>query len=176
MASDLKILQRPSKCPLTSSSPTNSTKPNTIKLEQYKDENMPSAVVTNSAPALPLEIANQIVSYLSSGLHYTTADQESLRACTLISRTWYSAAIGLLYEHPLILGKKYEQFVRSICPSINTHVRKNGLADLVKVLDLGRLVHHGSKSTTARLLGRVKQNIEVFVAPQATFGYVKPTD
>ena len=34
------------------------------------------------------------------------------------------------------------------------------------------LVHNGSKSLTARLLGRVKKRLEEFVAPQASFAYV----
>lgn len=34
------------------------------------------------------------------------------------------------------------------------------------------LVHNGSKSLTARLLGRVKGRMEEFVAPQASFAYV----
>ena len=33
------------------------------------------------------------------------------------------------------------------------------------------LVHNGSKSLTARLLGRVKNNLDEFIAPQASFGY-----
>jgi len=35
---------------------------------------------------------------------------------------------------------------------------------------MGELVHNASKSLTARLLGRLKGNIEEFVAPQASFG------
>lgn len=85
---------------------------------------------------------------------------------------WYGAAIEPLYESPLITGRNYEKIVATLCPSINAHVRKNGLANLVKTLDLHRLVYHGSKSKTARLLGRVKDQLEVFIAPQATFGFV----
>jgi len=43
------------------------------------------------------------------------------------------------------------------------------LASLVKELDLSHIVHQGNKSTTARLLGRTKASLEVFVAPQASF-------
>ncbi|KAJ9641479.1 hypothetical protein H2199_005449 [Coniosporium tulheliwenetii] len=74
------------------------------------------------------------------------------------------------YEKPHIHGKNFDLFVRTICPSINAHVRKSDLAELVKVLDLRSLVHHGSKSMTARLLGRTKSSLETFIAPQATFG------
>ena len=124
-------------------------------------------------PALPLEVVTQIVSYLSTKDHCDVRDHKTLRAFTLVSRTWYAAAIGPLYQNPSITGRNYDKFVATVCPSINAHVRKNGLAELVKALDLGRLIHHGSKSLTARLLGRVKSSLEVFVAPQATFGCVK---
>lgn len=33
------------------------------------------------------------------------------------------------------------------------------------------LVHDGSRSLTARLIGRVKHNLDEFIAPQASFGY-----
>ena len=40
---------------------------------------------------------------------------------------------------------------------------------MVRVLDMGNLVHDGSKSLTARLLGRVKEGLEELRAPQASF-------
>lgn len=43
------------------------------------------------------------------------------------------------------------------------------MAELVKKLNMGELVHDGSKSLTARLLGRLKGNLTSFVAPQASF-------
>ena len=121
------------------------------------------------APALPLEVIDSILSFVPQ----VPTSQPTLHACTLVSRAWYSAAIGRLYEKPKITGRKYDMFTKSICPSINAHIRKNGLAELVRVLDLSVLVHHGSKSLTARLLGRVKVGLEEFVAPQASFGLVK---
>ena len=39
----------------------------------------------------------------------------------------------------------------------------------MKSLDLSHIVHQGAKSTTARLLGRTRASLEVFVAPQASF-------
>lgn len=112
---------------------------------------------------LPSEILQQIF------LHLTSADQPTLHACTLVSRSWYQNSISHLYNNPAIDGKNYDFFVRAICPSVNAHIRTNGLAELVKTLDMSCLVHNGSKSLTARILGRVKGNLEVFVAPQASF-------
>lgn len=132
---------------------------------------MPAAITYSTNSPLPLETVIQIISYFSQDDRNPQVIQEVLRVCSLISRVWYTAAVGLLYEHPHIAGSNYDRFVATICPSINAHVRKNGLAELVRSLDLCRLIHHGSRSLTARLLGRVKNNIERFVAPQATFGY-----
>ena len=95
--------------------------------------------------------------------------QHSLYACTLLSRQWFQIAVPFLYEHPNLEGNVFDPFVKAICPSINLHVKDTPLARLVKVLDMGRLVHQGSKSITARLLGRVKENLEEFVAPQVSF-------
>lgn len=114
---------------------------------------------------LPQELLQQIFSYLYG-------DQKTLHACSLTSSSWYSASIAYLYDNPLITGKNYSPFVQAICPSVNAHVRRNGLAELVRRLDMSSLVHNGSKSMTARLLGRVKMRLEEFVAPQASFAYV----
>lgn len=111
---------------------------------------------------LPQELLQQIFSYL-------IGDQQALHACSLASLSWYSASVAYLYEEPVITGKNYDPFVRAICPSVNAHVRRNGLAELVKRLNMSSLVHNGSKSLTARLLGRVKTGLEAFVAPQASF-------
>ena len=114
---------------------------------------------------LPQELLQQIFSYLAT-------DQKTLHACSLTSSSWYLASVGYLYDNPIITGKNYDSFVRAMCPSVNAHVRRNGLADLVRRLDMSGLVHNGSKSLTARLLGRVKKRLEEFVAPQASFAYV----
>ena len=113
--------------------------------------------------SLPVEIVEIIASFLAQ------SSPSSLLAAVLVSRTWYSASIQYVYERPFVTGRNYELFVRSVCPSINSHVRRNGLAENIRVLNLSRLVHNGSKSLTARLLGRVKPNLEEFVAPQASF-------
>ncbi|KAL8925863.1 MAG: hypothetical protein Q9172_002067 [Xanthocarpia lactea] len=40
---------------------------------------------------------------------------------------------------------------------------------MVKELDMSKLVHDSSKSLTSRILGRLKDGLEIFVAPQASF-------
>ena len=118
---------------------------------------------------LPPEILKYIFSYLPP------SSQSTFYAAALVSRVWYSVAIEYLYNNPSITGKNFDLFVRSICPSINAHVRHNGLGDIIRRMDMSGLVHNGSKSLTARLLGRVKNHLDEFVAPQASFGYAYST-
>ena len=126
------------------------------------------------SPPLPAEIILQIVSYLTwpTRLFHTRSDaQKALHAVCLVARSWYQAAVPALYHMPVIRAKNFDEFVATICPSINAHVIRSPPADFVRVLDLSKLVHSSSKSLNARLLGRVKERLETFVAPQATFGY-----
>ncbi|EMC98130.1 hypothetical protein BAUCODRAFT_121027 [Baudoinia panamericana UAMH 10762] len=116
---------------------------------------------------LPDEILIQILNYIS---HLPTPlSQPTFAACALLSHQWHNASTPYLYAHPRLYGGNYDPFVRAICPSINLHVRQSPLSSLVKTLDMGSLVHQGSKSLTARVLGRTKGNLETFVAPQASF-------
>ena len=120
------------------------------------------------SPNLPTEILLQIF----SNLPRTRKSQPTLHSCTLVSRSWYPAAVQVLYRSPYITGKNFKLFVSAICPSINAHVRKHGLSEMVRRLDMSRLIHHGSKSLTARILGRCKGQLEEFVAPQVSFACV----
>lgn len=117
---------------------------------------------------MPLELLDGIFSFVS---HFPSS-QLDLCACSYISRSWYRASARFLYRSPRISGRNFDQFVRTICPSVNAHIRTNGLSEFVRVLDMSRLVHNGSRSLTARILGRLKGSLEYFVAPQASFASV----
>jgi hypothetical protein len=114
---------------------------------------------------LPSEIISHIISYIPR----RSNTQSTFWSCTLVSRAWYAASIALLYERPYLNGGNFNPFVSTVCPSKNAHIRESALAHLVRKLDMGELVHNSSRSLTARLLGRLKGNIEEFVAPQASF-------
>ncbi|MCJ1390981.1 hypothetical protein MMC18_003842 [Xylographa bjoerkii] len=118
------------------------------------------------APPLPMELCLSIVVYIVRG---HPRYQSSLFALCLVSHIWYDAAITDLYYAPVLAGRNYQLFVRTLCPSINLHIRRSPVAPLVKILDLSKLVHEGSKSVTGRLLGRVKETLEAFIAPQTSF-------
>lgn len=121
----------------------------------------------NSGLHLPLEIITLIVSFIPIG----PDSQSQLHALTLVSRSFYSASVARLYHSPHLRGWRFELFVRTVCPSINSWIKRNGLSDFTVRLDLSRLVHEARKSVTARLLGRLKGRLEFFAAPQASFGY-----
>lgn len=116
---------------------------------------------------LPAELILEILSYLPLTRPST---QHTLFNVCLVSNEWYQVAIARLYYQPYITGRNFDFFVRTLCPSVNAHVRKSDLAGLVHVLDLSRLVHHSTKSTTARLLGRTKPKLMWFKAPATSFG------
>jgi len=114
---------------------------------------------------LPPEILSQILIYVSR----SPEPQPAIHSCALTSRLWYAVAIPYLYARPSITGSNFSSFISTICPSKNARIRHSPLAPLVIRLDMSRLVHNSSRSLTARLLGRLKPNLEEFVAPQASF-------
>jgi hypothetical protein len=75
----------------------------------------------------------------------------------------------MLYEKPFLDGGRFQLFAATVCPPIGTREPKVRLATLVRQLDMGRLVHQSSNSLTARLLGKVKGNLEVLVVPMYSF-------
>ncbi|PYI30315.1 hypothetical protein BP00DRAFT_346531 [Aspergillus indologenus CBS 114.80] len=120
---------------------------------------------------LPTEIVVQIMSYVSNTPDKADRRQATLYACCLVSRQWYSAAIPYLYEKPILrFGSSFSQFAATISPPLHV-ARKNKLklGSYVRRLDLSGLVHHSSPSLTARLLGKVKENLVVFSAPRVSF-------
>lgn len=119
------------------------------------------------AAALPPEVLLQIVANVEA--FPWPYDQRDLWALTMVSRSWYSAAIPALYRRPYISGGNFGLFVRTICPSVNAHVRKTSFSTMVKDLSLGYLVHDSYRSLTARILSRLKGGLEVFIAPRASF-------
>ncbi|KAI9041172.1 F-box domain protein [Aspergillus affinis] len=116
---------------------------------------------------LPTEIVLHIIDIIAAD---ESRRQETLHACCLVSRQWYSVAIAPLYEKPHVgTGFAFGRFTDTISPPIGVRKSKLNLGSLVHRLDLSGLVHHSSPSLTARLLGRVKENLEVFIAPKVSF-------
>lgn len=122
-----------------------------------------------TSPEQPVHLPDEIILQILEYIRHFDGSQKTLASCCLLSRQWYTASVPLLYRRPYLYGKNFDPFLRTMCPSINLHVRKSPLSELVRILDMGSLVHQGSRSLTARLLGRTKNNLEEFVAPQASF-------
>ncbi|CAI6337794.1 unnamed protein product [Periconia digitata] len=114
---------------------------------------------------LPDELLLEILSYVPRDVEH----QHVLATFCAVNRQWYDVGVATLYEAPHLTGWRYSLFVRTVCPSIIPRIKKSQLAGLVKVLNLSTIVHQGTKSTTARLLGRTKPSLETFIAPQASF-------
>ena len=119
---------------------------------------------------LPTEVILLIVSLAATNADNDTQRQRTMHACCLVSRQWYSAAIAFLYEKPrLDGGRAFYKFTDTISPPVAARKSKMNLGSMVRRLDLSCLVHHSKNSLTARLLGKVKENLEVFTAPSVTF-------
>jgi hypothetical protein len=133
--------------------------------QQASDEESKGTTWIGEPIYLPDEVIIQIIEFLT---HDHDA-QRSLASVCLLSRQWYNVAVSYLYRYPDLYGKNFDKFFIAICPSKNLHIRYSRFSKLVKILDMSRLVHQGSRSTTARMLGRTKDSLEEFCAPQASF-------
>ncbi len=104
---------------------------------------------------LPVEILHLILKYVEK------IDPKYLRVCKL----FYHLYAPILYERPQLDSYNFFQFVETLS-SI-----KNKVGKLVKVLDLSTIIQSGKNSYVSKLLRRCSANLEVFVAPQTSFGY-----
>ncbi|KAL8800224.1 MAG: hypothetical protein Q9223_007341 [Gallowayella weberi] len=142
--------------------------PQVFNIESYQQNafEIPDLGSSPQDPRLPTEILLQIVTYV----HGFSSAQRDLWAMTLVSRSWYAAAVTTLYRKPEISSKNFNLVVRTLCPSINAHIRKSSFSSMIEELDMSRLVHDSSRSLTSRILGRLKDGLAGFVAPQSSFG------
>ncbi|KAH9826816.1 F-box domain-containing protein [Teratosphaeria destructans] len=118
----------------------------------------------------PVHLPDEIIIEILDHVARSSESQHTLASCCLLSHQWYSAAVPFLYARPFISGHNYDPFARTIITSLNLKVRDSPLAKLIRGLNMASLVHQGSKSSTARLLSRTKDNLQDFIAPVATFG------
>ncbi|TAQ88569.1 hypothetical protein B7494_g3105 [Chlorociboria aeruginascens] len=104
-----------------------------LKLPLRQAEPMGSSLLRQDPPLrnpptkeilLPIEIISHILYYVPR------RSQSTIWACTLVSRAWYAASVPLLYERPYLGGGNFNQFVNTVCPSKNAHIRQSALAVL----------------------------------------------
>ena len=134
----------------------------TMYLEDLSDEQ------SKYLPALPLEVVNKIITCLTSLGGNTQSD---LSACCLLSKTWYAAAVRPLYDNPCLSSSIFGYFMRTVCATTDGRVRDIGLVKLITVLDMRGIADLRGRSAIPKLLGRVKDTVEVFVAPKTSFRY-----
>lgn len=91
---------------------------------------------------LPVEVILNILSFFPT----TLSNQPALWACALVSKTWYGCSVSRLYKRPHLSSSNFREFVRTVCPSKNAHIKKSELADMVQCLDMSLLSYDGSKS------------------------------
>ncbi|KAJ5748828.1 uncharacterized protein N7511_010524 [Penicillium nucicola] len=127
---------------------------------------------------LPTEILVEIAEYIRdfredgdvSQTNHPFLYQTTLYNFCLVSRRWYSAGIEMLYSQPDITrGNSFALFTSTVCPPLRAKKPSMDFGSMVRFLWLDRLVHHSSNSLTSRLLGRVKKNLQIFVAPRTSF-------
>lgn len=94
------------------------------------------------------------------------SNQTVLANLCLLNKQWNRVAITRLYAHPRLNCKNYDLFVRSVIFE-PTH---RDLTEFIKELDLRLLLCQSSKSVMARLIGRTKNNLEIFRAAPKVFG------
>lgn len=155
-----------------------SNPPSTTRQSIIQWHSPPQSPAMPNSVYLPTEIVVYIVS-LAAQSSDEAQRQSTLYACCLVSQQWYSAAVSFLYRKPrLKTGRSFAKFTRTVAPPLGERKSKLNLGEFVHRLDLGSLVHESSKSLTARLLGRIKTNLESFVAPSLSFSSVTayPTD
>lgn len=115
---------------------------------------------------LPTEIILQIVYFVATSIPEPQR-QWTLHACCLTSRQWYSVAIPFLYENPQLSAETaFSGFEDTVCPPIHTRKNKLNPGRFVRRLDL---CHRRTIGLTTTLLDRVKESLEVFVAPRLSF-------
>lgn len=105
---------------------------------------------------LPVEIMVNILEILEAG---RKLKPKYLRVCKL----FYLIVIPMLYRRPLLKATNFFAFVDTISSNktIGTYIRQ---------LDLSYIIQTGKNAFVAKLLKRSRKNLEVFVAPQSSFG------
>ncbi|OCT54853.1 F-box domain protein [Cladophialophora carrionii] len=116
---------------------------------------------------LPVEVIDMIVAHVASSNHLDS--QKSLRACCLVSKTWYAASISHLYYRPHLSPRNFDLFARTICPPLKARRARIGIEAMIKHLDLRDIAYESSNSLTSRLINRTKSSLQSFHPPAVTF-------
>lgn len=106
---------------------------------------------------LPLEIIIYILEILHS---WNKLKPKFLR----VSKLFYLCVLPMIYRRPILKSSNFFAFMDSISSN-------KDLGSHIKELDLSRIVHSGKNASVARLLKRTSKSLELFIAPQSSFGF-----
>lgn len=130
--------------------------PNQPKLHTQEKLHTSSTRPCTKQLKLPVELTDLISSYVSA--------PKDLLSLMQVNSAWYTGAVRHLYFRPEIDCKNYNLFVEALS-------RKNNMAHFIRELDLSNIMQSGKNSYTSRILARCRRRLEVFIAPQTSFGY-----
>lgn len=105
---------------------------------------------------LPLEL----IVYILEILYY----QGKLRPKFLrVSKLFYVIVLGMIYRVPALKATNFFSFMDTISAN-------KTIGDNIRELDLSRIIQTGKNAFIAKVLKRSRKNLELFVAPQTSFG------
>lgn len=105
---------------------------------------------------LPVEIVVLVLKILQAR---DKLKPKFLRVCKL----FYAIVLPMIYERPKLKATNFFSFVETI--SANKKIGDN-----IRELDLSYIIQSGKNAFVAKLLKRARKHLEVFVAPQTSFG------
>lgn len=105
----------------------------------------------------PIEVIIEILEILYQNGHLRT---KFLR----LSKLFYAMVLPMIYRSPKLKATNFFSFVESV--STNKKLGEN-----IRQLDLSYIIQTGKNAYVAKLLKRSKKRLEIFVAPQTSFGF-----
>lgn len=107
-----------------------------------------------------MRLPAELLAYILEILYYRgKLKPKYLRVCKL----FYLIAFPMIYKRPYLKASNFFLFVELI--SANKRA-----GEYIQELDLANVIQSGKNAFVQKLLKRTKKNLEVFVAPQASFG------
>lgn len=122
----------------------------------YKPKVKPDYEVHEGLMNLPIEL----VHYILQILHF----KRQLKPKFLrVSKLFYQLTMPMIYESPRLKATNFFAFVDTVSNNkpIGNHIRQ---------LDLSHIIQSGKNAFVAKLLKRSRKSLELFVAPQTSFG------
>ncbi|CDK28577.1 unnamed protein product [Kuraishia capsulata CBS 1993] len=128
-----------------------------VKLITKSMEGLSHSSSPNNRMKLPFEIILHIISLTPNPRHLKY---------TMLSKRFYHALIPDIYAVPKLTSQNFKPFVDTMA----SHKSKKTLCPMVRELDLSTIIQAGKNSYISKLLRRCSPNLQVFVAPQTSFG------